>query len=210
MFILVILFQLAVLAFAITMHELAHGWVAYKLGDPTAKYMGRLSFNPLKHIDPVGTVLLPLMMVMLRLPPIGWAKPVPVNFQSLRNPKKDMFWVGAAGPFVNFLLAVSFALIINLFGLQHGSLLSQLLSMAVLINLILCIFNLIPIPPLDGSRMAMSLLPWRYAQSYSKLEPYGFVIIIGLLWFGVLRALVFPLVKRVAALLQIDSSFLLG
>ena len=206
--IIIILFQLAILAFAITIHELAHGWVAYRLGDPTAKYSGRLSMNPLAHIDPVGTIMLPLMMVMLRLPPIGWAKPVPINFLNLRNPKRDMLWVGIAGPCANFLAAVLLALIIKSLGLRGDSVLAQLLSMGVLLNLILGVFNLIPIPPLDGSRVVMSLLPWRYTHIYSRIEPYGFIIIIALLWLGILRAAIFPLVIRLAALLQIDFSFL--
>lgn len=200
--IIIILFQLTILAFAITIHELAHGWVAYKLGDPTAKYSGRLTLNPLAHIDLVGTIMLPLTIVMLnlitgiRLIPIGWAKPVPINFQNLRNPKRDMLWVGIAGPCANFTTAVLLALAIKLPGLSENSLLAQLLSLAVLLNLILGVFNLIPIPPLDGSRIVSSLLPWRYTYIYNRIEPYGFIVIIILLYFY------FPYIIKWALLLQ--------
>ena len=204
-----IIFQLAILMFAITVHEFAHGWVAYKLGDPTAKYSGRLTLNPLAHIDPIGTIMLPLMMVALRLPPIGWAKPVPINFRSLRNPKRDMLWVGLAGPAANFLTAVVISLIIQLPFVRGVAFLVQILSLGILINLILCVFNLIPIPPLDGSRAVSSLLPWRYVQVYNRIEPYGFMIIIALLWLGVLKTIIFPIVVRLAMLLSVDFSSLI-
>ncbi len=206
--IIVIIIQLIILLIAITLHEYAHGWVAYKLGDPTAKYSGRLSLNPLAHIDPIGTIILPLTMVMLRLPPIGWAKPVPINFQNLKNPKKDMLWVAIAGPCANFLSAVFIALIIKLPIISGNGLFIQLLSLGVLINLILGVFNLIPIPPLDGSRMVTSLLPWKYVNIYNRIEPYGFIIIIALLWLGVLRAIIFPLVIKLGMFLGVDFSFL--
>ncbi len=203
-----IVFQLISLAFAITIHEFAHGWVAYKFGDYTAKYSGRLSLNPLAHIDPVGTVLVPMAMVLLRLPPIGWAKPVPINFLNLRNPKRDMLWVSLAGPCANFLAAVLIALIIKVPLIRQNALCVQLLSLTVLINLIIGVFNLMPIPPLDGSRVVMSLLPLRYLYLYNFVESYGFIIVIMLLWFGILRAVILPIVIALGTFLRVDFSFL--
>lgn len=201
-------FQLISLAFAITIHEFAHGWVAYKFGDFTAKHSGRLSFNPLAHIDPVGTILLPMAMVILKLPPIGWAKPVPINFLNLRNPKRDIMWVGLAGPCANFLAAVLIALIIKAPFIKENTLYVQLLSLGVLINLIIGVFNLVPIPPLDGSRIVMSLLPRRYLYMYNYIESYGFIIVIVLLWLGILRAVILPVVIALGTLLRVDFSFL--
>ncbi|MFH0731875.1 MAG: site-2 protease family protein [Candidatus Omnitrophota bacterium] len=201
--ILSMLFQFVVLALAITTHEFAHGWVAYKLGDPTAKYAGRLTFNPLAHIELFGTIILPITMVMLKLPPIGWAKPVPINFQSLRNPKRDMLWVGIAGPGANFLIALLLSLLLRIPQIREIAFFMQLLTLGIFMNLILAIFNLIPIPPLDGSRIIASLLPWRYMFIYNRIEPYGFFIIIGLLWLGVLRTLILPLVIKLAMLLDV-------
>lgn len=192
------------MAFAITIHEFAHGWVAYKCGDPTAKYMGRLSLNPLAHIDPFGTVILPIILVMLRLPPIGWAKPIPVNFLSLKNPKRDMLWVGIAGPCANFIMAFVLALFLKSFPMVINTLLGQALVFGVVINVVLGVFNLIPIPPLDGSRIITALLPYKYASVYNKIQPYGFMIIILLLWSGVLRNLIGFVVFFVIKFLGID------
>jgi len=201
-----ILLQFLVLIFAITIHEYAHGWVAYKLGDPTAKYMGRLTLNPIAHIDPFGTILLPLILVMLHLPPIGWAKPVPVNFMSLRNPKRDMLWVGIAGPAANILLALSLTVILKLLpGVSH-TILGQVFIFGVVINVILAVFNLVPIPPLDGSRIVSALLPYRYLASYNKIQPYGFLIILVLLWSGILRTLIYGVVVFVIRFLGVSSS----
>ena len=194
------------MAFAITIHEFAHGYVAYKLGDPTAKYLGRLSFNPLVHIDLFGTILLPLTMVTLGLPPLGWAKPVPINFSSLKNPKRDMLWVGIAGPCANLLIAILFAGIIKLPFVKENAIYVQLLSLSVILNLVLGVFNIIPIPPLDGSRILISLLPLRYAYIYSFVESYGFLIIFLLLWMGALRNVIGPIVTALARLLQVDFS----
>ena len=160
---------------AVIIHEYCHGWVAYKLGDPTAKYAGRLTLNPLEHIDPVGTVLLPLMLVMMRSSFVfGWAKPVPVNFWNLRNPRRDMMWVGLAGPMANFMLAIALS---QLLKITPEGIYSAFLIQAIMINLIFAVFNLMPIPPLDGSRIVSGLLPDKYAMVYNQWERYGVIIV---------------------------------
>jgi len=172
---------------AITCHEVSHGFVADKLGDKTARYMGRLTLNPLKHLDIVGTL-------MVFLVGIGWAKPVPVNFNNLRHPKRDMIWVAAAGPVTNLALAVLSAIVLRglvaLWPLANGTLfelalepLRQMLDFSIQINLVLAIFNLIPVPPLDGGRVAVGLLPNRQAMAYSRIEPFGMIIIIVVVFF---------------------------
>lgn len=178
---------------AVTIHEFAHGWMADKLGDSTARDSGRLTLNPLAHIDPLGTVILPAMLILTGSRLIfGWAKPVPVNFANLRNPRRDMVWVGLAGPAANILLAIGVALIIRS-GLVSPGLLNLLL-MIILINLILAVFNLIPIPPLDGSRVLAGFLSPEQFYAYSKIEPYGFFIIIAFLWMGLLGRVLQPIV----------------
>lgn len=198
--------QFIVLIFAITVHEFAHGWVAYKLGDPTAKYMGRLTLNPLAHIDPFGTIILPLLLVLLRMPPIGWAKPVPVDFMSLNNPKRDMLWVGIAGPSANFALAFILSVIIKTAPFLVQTFIGQVIVLAIIINVILGIFNLIPIPPLDGSRIISAILPYKYLVFYNKIQPYGFLLIILLLWSGILRELIYGVVLLVVRYLNVSIS----
>lgn len=196
MSILEILSLLIVFLPAVILHECAHGWVANKLGDSTAKLAGRLTLNPIKHIDPVGTIMLPGLLFLIRSPVLfGWAKPVPVNFQNLRHPKRDMMWVGMAGPAINIILAVflSFLLKLNIPSMAH-----ELITTAVFINLVLAIFNLIPIPPLDGSRLIMGLLPFRFAILYSRLEKFGIIIVFLLLYSGLLEKVVWPLVVHLA------------
>ncbi len=181
---------------AITLHEAAHGYVARLFGDPTAHLMGRITLNPLKHIDPVGTLLVPGGIVLMNaltgasFPPFGWAKPVPVDFGRLRNPKADMFWVAAAGPASNFAQALVWAVLMGFLlrlQLSENSFLADLALRGMLVNVGLALINLIPIPPLDGGRIAVSLLPLRQAIAWSRLEPYGFFILIGLLYFGALE-----------------------
>ncbi len=187
---------------AVILHECAHGWVADKLGDPTARMAGRLTLNPIKHIDPVGTVILPALLLLIRSPVLfGWAKPVPVNFHNLHHPKRDMMWVGLAGPAVNILLAVILSLLLK-FDLSLGT--YQLISAAIFVNLVLAIFNMIPIPPLDGSRLVMSLLPTKLAYAYARLETYGIFIVFFLLYFGLLEQIVWPIVVSVAKYLGIE------
>jgi Zn-dependent protease len=184
---------------AIVLHEVAHGWVADRLGDDTARWMGRLTLNPVKHIDPIGTVLIPLALVVMQSPIIfGYAKPVPINFSKLRNPKRDMVWVALAGPVTNILLALVSTLILAAAARLPAELawlaepVALMASASILINLVLCIFNLLPLPPLDGGRVAVGLLPGPAAYQLSRLEPYGFLIIVGLLLLGVLQNIIGP------------------
>ena len=163
-------------------HEYAHGWTALKFGDRTAKDLGRLSFNPLRHIDPLTTVLLPMFCLMAGWPAFAIAKPVPINPYNLRNPKKDMIWIAAAGPVSNLMIAFIASVVIQ-FGLTTmapGTI--YVLGLIVLVNIILAVFNLIPIPPLDGSRIVMGVLPRKQAMFYSRFERYGIFIIILLAW----------------------------
>ena len=191
--------------FAITLHEAAHGYVARHFGDNTAYVLGRVSLNPLRHIDPVGTVLVPLLILvtssLLGSGGIlfGWAKPVPVNFSGLRHPKRDMLWVAAAGPFANLSMALLWALALK-FALvtPHNAFtlpLSLMAEAGVSVNLVLMLLNLLPILPLDGGRIAVSLLPSRLAYGFSRLEPYGFPILLLLLFTNLLGAILNPMVR---------------
>jgi Zn-dependent protease len=189
---------------AITLHEAAHGYVAMRLGDMTAYAAGRVSLNPIRHIDPVGTVALPLALLALAKLfggsglLFGWAKPVPVNFANLRHPKRDMLWVAAAGPLSNLAMALLWALLAKASMSVPQSYIALPLALmgaaGVLVNLIFMVLNLLPLPPLDGGRILVSLLPHRYAYKFARIEPYGFVILIVLLFTGVLNLILWPAV----------------
>lgn len=171
---------------AITLHEAAHGWVAWKLGDDTARRAGRVSFNPAKHIDLFGTLVLPGLLLMMKAPFLfGYAKPVPVDFTRLRQPKRDMIWVAAAGPGINLAMAYLAALLLYVTVLAPDVArpwLFQNFKNALLLNIVLAVFNLLPLPPLDGGRIVMGLLPPGLAARYAKLERYGMAVIVGLLF----------------------------
>jgi len=193
------IFSIMLFFLAVVIHEFAHGWMAYKLGDPTAKHSGRLTLNPIAHIDPIGTVILPLFLIMTGSPILfGWAKPVPINFRALHNPKKDMIWVGLAGPGANIILAIIISLIIKL---KVAFIPFQILEYFMALNLVLAIFNLIPIPPLDGSRVVMGLLPTKLAYQYIQLERFGFIIIVIMLYLGLFQIIIWPIVLTILKLL---------
>jgi Zn-dependent protease len=187
--------------FAVVLHEVSHGWVASKLGDDTARWLGRLTLNPIKHIDPLGTVLIPLLLLVMGSPFLfGYAKPVPIDYRKLRNPKRDMVWVAAAGPVTNLLLALISAALLFVAARLPAAIgwvahpMALMCQASILINMVLCIFNLLPLPPLDGGRVAVGLLPGRAAYQLSRIEPYGFLIIVVLLMTGLLQHLIGPLV----------------
>ena len=181
--------------FAITVHETAHGWVASKLGDHMARMMGRLTLNPIKHIDPVGTILVPALLYLSSAGFLfGWAKPVPINFSALRSPKKDMLWVALAGPGVNLLMAIGWLITVAIANTLNIPFLEFMGGAGIFVNLLLAIFNLLPIPPLDGGRVISSLLPGRLAYQYDQLEPYGLFILVGLLFLGVFQNIIWPII----------------
>jgi Zn-dependent protease len=186
---------------AITVHETAHGWVARRFGDKTAQMLGRLTLNPIKHIDPVGTILVPALMLLLPGGFVfGWAKPVPVDWRNFKRPKQDMAWVAVAGPASNLLMALAWALAARLaLGLSADNWIAlPLLFMGVagiFINTILMVLNLLPLPPLDGGRVVTGLLPAPYAYQFARIEPYGFFILVALLVTGVLGIAMWPVVE---------------
>jgi Zn-dependent protease len=198
---LALLASFALLIIAITVHEFAHGWVAYKLGDPTAKYSGRLTLNPLAHIDLFGTIILPFLLFMSTGFAIGWAKPVPINYWALKKPKRDIIWVGLAGPLANIAFALLLSLIWRIIPLSY--LAAIVFEKLIYINLLLGVFNLIPIPPLDGSRIVMGILPNDLASRYAALEPYGFIIVAALAWLGMFNFIIWPIVRIISVLLKI-------
>lgn len=180
----------------ITLHEAAHGYVARYFGDDTAERAGRISLNPIRHIDPIGTIALPLFLIITGAGVLfGWAKPVPVNWAQLRNPKKDILWVALAGPASNFFMFVLWAIALIILSADPRSFWTQMAAAGVSINLVLMALNLLPLPPLDGGRIAYSLLPQPYANYYARLEPYGMLILIVLMFSGVLSSILQPFIR---------------
>ncbi|MYN13328.1 site-2 protease family protein [Pusillimonas sp. TS35] len=187
--------------FGITLHEAAHGYVARLFGDPTAWQMGRVTLNPIKHIDPVGTIIVPLVLLFTTKLLggggllFGWAKPVPVDWGKLRRPKRDMLWVALAGPASNLVMAVVWAISLRLLaesGATHDNFWVQMCIAGIQVNLVLMALNLFPLPPLDGGRILFSLLPSKAAWHYSRIEPYGLLIVVILMFTGILWALLQP------------------
>ena len=192
---------------AITLHEAAHGYVARHFGDPTAWQAGRISLNPLRHIELFGTILLPALLHFIGSPVLfGWAKPVPVNFSRLRNPKQDMFWVALAGPAANLFMALVWAALLKLaweMPVNDFTVpLSEMSKLGVIINCVLMVLNLLPLPPLDGGRIAVSLLPYPLASKFAQLERWGFPILLLLLFTGILGLVMSPLVQMLAGLIE--------
>jgi len=200
--ILMTVIAVGVLMISVIFHEVAHGYTAFRLGDPTARYAGRLTLNPLKHIDPFGTVILPLLLILARFPyPVGWAKPVPVNPLLLRDPRRGMMLVGAAGPLSNVSLALVAAMILRTVPVSRTPFLFDLLSIACYVNILLSVFNLVPVPPLDGSRVVAGLLPPDLRKAYESITPYGFLIVIGLFYLGLMNRVILPLSDFIFSLL---------
>jgi len=205
------------LVLAIVIHEISHGFVANKLGDPTARLMGRLTLNPIKHIDPVGTLIMPLILYYLSDGRFvfGYAKPVPINPHNFKDPRRDMAISAAAGPVTNILLAIISQILLAHFVMPAGAVLPRGVSASILqplammlessigINIILAVINLIPIPPLDGGRVLVGFLPYKQAISYSRIEPYGFIIVIILFMTRIANIIIYPIVSMLYALINL-------
>jgi Zn-dependent protease len=201
-----------VLVFSLTVHEAAHAWTAYRLGDNTARDLGRISLNPIVHIDPIGTLLLPILSIILQAPLLGWAKPVPVRTRGLRNPRRDLVLIAAAGPVSNLILATIASIVLRLLphtgepsllggAFEVASPVGFLFWTAFQVNLLLAVFNLLPIPPLDGGNVLANLLPTRMAYRFEQLRPYGIFVLYGLVLTGLLSAIINPPTVFLARLL---------
>ena len=194
-----------VLILSLSVHEAAHAWSADRLGDPTARMLGRLTVNPIAHIDPIGTILFPLIgMLNPGLPILGWAKPVPVNMRNLRHPRRDFAMVAAAGPASNILIAVAAAVVYSLIpdGMGYGPLMPRgLLQRLIVMNVFLAVFNMIPVPPLDGGNVLAGFVPESVARVIDQMRPWGFLILYGLLFLGVLDEIVSPIARRILEML---------
>jgi Zn-dependent protease len=187
-----ILIAFGVLLVSLTVHEAAHAFTADRLGDPTARLLGRVSLNPAVHIDPIGTILFPLIAIMTNVPVIGWAKPVPVNGRNLRDERRDFVLVAAAGPASNLALAALAAFVWRMLPGGADELIATIVQRALLINVLLAVFNMIPVPPLDGGNVLAGLLPIPLARQYDRLRPWGFLLLYGLMLTGILGAIVVP------------------
>jgi Zn-dependent protease len=195
-----IFISFTVLLFSLTVHEMAHAWTADRLGDPTARLLGRVSFNPIVHADPIGTVLFPLIAMISHFPLIGWAKPVPVNVRHLRRPRRDYMLVAAAGPASNLVLALMASSVLAVLPVTPVTLgepnasapIASMLAQAVRLNVLLAVFNMIPIPPLDGANVLSGLLPRSLAREFDLVRPYGFLILYALMFTGKLWYLIGP------------------
>ena len=196
-----IIILIIILFFSIIIHEVSHGYIAYRLGDPTAKYSGRLTLNPLVHIDLFGTILIPAFLILSHSPILfGWAKPVPINPYNFRNPRKDLMWVGFSGPASNLIIAFILSLIIKIL---PSSLITVILNYGGVINVVLAVINLIPIPPLDGSRILTGLLPRELAYKYMRIEPFGFIIaLLFIILFG--SSIIQPVIGIICSLLGLN------
>jgi len=209
--ILYIIIQFGVVLFAISLHESAHAWMANKFGDPTAKNQGRITLNPIPHIDPIGTIIFPILLAIMGAPVFGWAKPVMVNPYNLRNPRKDGMFISAAGPGSNIIAAVGgiivFVILRNL-GVFSGvsgtgiQVLLYIFFFFIVINIFLAIFNLIPVPPLDGSGILEGMLKGEALYHYQKIKPFGFIILIGIIYFGALDVIANPIISFVLNILR--------
>jgi Zn-dependent protease len=199
--------------FAITLHEAAHGYAARHFGDPTAWQMGRISLNPLRHIDLVGTLLVPGLILLLSAGGLlfGWAKPVPVNFSNLRRPKQDMLWVAAAGPGANLVMALGWALLLKIVvgspDHAYAEALKEMARVGIGINGVLMVLNLLPLPPLDGGRIVVSLLPSAAAWKFAQLERWGFPILLALLFLGLLDTILRPFLRLFNSLIRVLFGF---